>query len=344
MATLYLIEQNTILRKTSERLLLCRKPAASKKSSGYTQNDILLELPCSDVEQVMLFGNVQVTTQALQHLLRHSIELAIFTRNGKLLGQLTPPASKNIHLRIAQYEKLKDHGFRLQFARTIVTAKLNNALTLLKNHAWNHPGLFETEEFKAITERIQAIEQATSMETIRGCEGAGAAVYFKLFSRMFIKPWHFTKRTRRPPKDPVNAVLSYGYTIVGAELQSILDGIGFDPFLGFYHSIHYGRPALALDLLEEYRQPLIDRLVLNLFNLQKLQDGDFLKTEKDGIYLNASGKRKFFTEYEKMLGNYLSQLEHAESTKSFRTFFQIQARTLAKAVKGECDYRPFNAS
>jgi hypothetical protein len=157
----------------------------------------------------------------------------------------------------------------------------------------------------------------------------------------FNPPWKFAGRSRRPPQDPANAVLSFGYVIVGAELQSVLDGVGFDPYLGFYHQLDYGRPSLALDLLEEFRHSLVDRLTLNLFNMNILNNDDFFNPPKGGVYLNISGKRKFFQHYERLIGEYLPSAGIDPKAKAFRAIFQQQVQALAKAVQGEADYQPF---
>ena len=146
---------------------------------------------------------------------------------------------------------------------------------------------------------------------------------------------------RRPLRDPVNAVLSYGYVIVGSEIQALLDGVGFDPYLGFYHAVAYGRPGLALDLLEEFRHPLVDRLALNLFNRGILTQEDFVDRGKNGVYLNSSGKRKFFVHYEKMLGK--PSVLNAGMGTTFRAVFQQQIAALMKTVLEGIPYHPFNA-
>ncbi len=254
MATLYLVEQNTILRKSGDRLLICKKPSTKKTTTTHlTQDDIKLDLPCADIDQVMIFGNIEVTTPAIHQLLTHNIELAFFTLTGTLLGQLTPPKQKNIELRIAQFEKFHQTDFCLTFSKQIVSSKLNSAYINIKKHLANHPGLFTTQQVQKFSDYKTKAENAKDLDELRGYEGSGSAFYFKLFSKMIKPPWNFDARTKRPPQDPVNAVLSYGYVIVSSELQSLLDGIGFDPYLGFYHQIKYGRPSLALDLVEEFR-------------------------------------------------------------------------------------------
>lgn len=342
MPTLYLIEQNTYLRKRGDRLLLCRRPqTVSKRSSTPRNDDILLDLPCADVDQVMLFGNVQVTIQAMQQLLTHDIELAIFSYSGRLLGQLTPPKSKNIPLRLAQFEKFNQPDFKLEIAKTIVSNKIAAQRCILRQHRKNHPEDFPLDELEKLEKFDEKICNAASTEQLLGFEGSATAAYFSLFAKMFKPHWQFNKRSRRPPKDPVNAVLSYGYVIVGAELQSLLDGVGFDPFLGFYHAVEYGRPGLALDMLEEFRHTLIDRLALNLFNLGILQEKDFVNRH-GGYYLDTEGKKKFFQHFEKMLGEYTATVDTQIEKKGIRAVFQQQVNSMMKAVLDEAPYTPWN--
>lgn len=335
MGTLYLVEQNTVLRKTSNRLLLCRKSQKSKDASSIHREEVILELPCADVDHVMLFGNIQVTTQALHQLLSHGIELAIFSFSGKLLGQLTPPERKNIDLKLLQFERFKDPGFCLAFSKKIVQTKLNNAYEFIQKHQANHPGLFDENQTLELKKYITLCEDADHIDSLRGYEGSGTLCYYQMFGKMLVSPWTFDHRTRRPPRDPVNAVLSFGYVVVGTELQSLLDGAGFDPYLGFYHQIRYGRPGLALDLLELYRHGLVDRLALNLFNKSILSDMDFVRTPEGGVFLNTSGKVKFFKHYEAMLGTFGDGTEVLKPGYGFRSIFRKQVQMLTAVLKGE---------
>jgi len=283
----------------------------------------------------MLFGNIQVTTQALHELLAHGIELAIFSFSGKLLGQLTPSERKNIELKIAQFEKHNQPGFCLAFSKQIVRVKLASAWHMIQKHKANHPELFEENEILELKKNLDQCEKAKDLDSLRGYEGFGTACYYRLFGKMLKPPWKFDTRTRRPPRDPVNAVLSFGYVVVGAELQSLLDGAGFDPYLGFYHQIRYGRPGLALDLLELYRHCVIDRLALNLFNKSVFGQTDFAQTPEGGVFLNTTGKAKFFKYYEDMLGTFADGIEVSESAGGFRNLFRKQVQSLAAVVKDE---------
>jgi CRISPR-associated protein Cas1 len=282
-----------------------------------------------------------LTTPALWELAEHGIEIAFFTQSGKLLCQLTSPWPKNLPLREAQWRRRFEPEFVLRFSKSIVIGKLNNALAVIHDFRSNHPELDCATELSAIETARTKAESAAGLDSLLGLEGSATAAYFKVLGRMFMPPWQFTTRTRRPPKDPVNAVLSFGYVVVGNELQALLDGFGFDPYLGFYHAVEYGRPGLALDLLEEFRHPLVDRLALNLFNLGSLTGADFAHESNGGVYLNTAGKKKFFLQYERMLGELAGATDPAGKPRGFRAIFQNQVAALMKAMQHNIDYAPF---
>jgi len=340
MAVLYLMEQNVILRKSGDRILFCKRPSGKRRSPGLREGDILMEWPCEDVDHVMVFGNIQITTQALHQLLSHGVETAIFTLNGKLLGQLTPPGGKNILLRQKQYEKYGDNHFVPEFSKSIVKLKIMSMLNLLNDHHKNYPETITGQEIADIQNTMDNIENEPNLDSLRGIEGAASAKYFGLLGRMLTDEWDFSMRSRRPPKDEPNAVLSFGYTIVGSELRSLLDGVGFDPFLGYYHQVHYGRPSLALDILEIFRHCFIDRLMIRLFNLSILTKDDFNQVGKGGVYLSKSGKGKFFTQYEQMVGQYKGESMTQDGTIKFRKHFQNTINSLMKTVMNDEPFVP----
>ena len=207
MAALYLLEQNTVLRKSGDRLLFCKKRPPGRTWAGVRQDDILLELPCADVSHVMVFGNIQITTQTMHHLLERGIEMALFTAHGRLCGQLTPPGGKNILLRQKQYKKHEDAEFILDYSKTIVAHKIFQSLDTVRRYAHNHPQVFETEEFSRLEEQAGKIHNAKDLASLLGYEGSASAMYFKLLGRMLPKEWRMKGRNRRPPKDAPNAVL-----------------------------------------------------------------------------------------------------------------------------------------
>lgn len=326
MSVLYLTEQRSIVRKTSDRLIVEK------------DDQVLLEIPCLKLDTVLIFGNVQVTTQALAEMLDHGIELAFFSLSGKLRGQLTPPKAKNMPLRMKQYELARSEGFCLALARRLVGAKISNALAVLRRYRMNHPEAISLEEIHDLQQSTAGLERAVSLESLLGLEGAAAARYFRSLGKMVPPEVQFGGRNRRPPRDPFNALLSFGYVLVGQELQSLLDGMGFDPYLGVYHQIDYGRPSLALDLLEEFRAALVDRFSASLLNTGVLRLEDFVKTPEGGVQLSREALKRYFAAYSKELTTPFSV---EGENLSFRQVFRRQAERLARTFIDGDEYEPF---
>jgi CRISPR-associated protein Cas1 len=346
MATLYVTEQNAILRKTSDRIRVEK------------DGDLLVEVPCIKLDAVLIFGNVQVTTQALVELLDHGIELAILSTSGRLRGQLTPPKAKNVPLRMRQYALAGDEAWCRSFAAEIVRAKIDNSLAVVQRFRSNHPEALSQVEVEDLERCLDRVGEATTLDSLRGMEGTAAARYFECLAAMVPPPFLLDSpspggregdgrggqgmrswtRTRRPPRDPLNALLSFGYVLVGNELQSLLDAIGFDPYIGFFHQVDYGRPSLALDLLEELRPALVDRFSVNLLNLGVLEAEDFTDTADEGTRLTRDGLKRFFAAYEKEL---TTPMAVAGEELTFRTLFRRQAERLARALVAGEPYQGF---
>ena len=326
MATLFITEQNAVLRKTSERLIVEK------------DHKVLLEVPSLKLETVLIYGNVQVTTQALCELLDHGIELALLSRSGRLRGQLTPPKAKNMRLRMRQYELSQDEAFCLELSRTVVATKIASSAAVLWRFRKNHPDALAESEIADVERAAEGLETVASLDSLRGVEGTAAARYFHCLGRMAPAAVRFEGRNRRPPRDPLNALLSFGYVLVGSEIQSLLDAMGFDPYLGFYHQIDYGRPSLALDLLEEFRAPLVDRLSLRLLNLGILAVDDFTKTPEGGVVLEREALKRYFAAYQEQL---TQEIALPEGSRSFRDLFRRQAERLARALTEGEPYMPF---
>ena len=329
MANLYITEQNSILRKTGDRLLV------------HKNDEILLDVQCHKIDAVLIFGNVQFTTQAVHELFEHGIEMAIFSRNGKLRGQITSPATKNIFLRIKQFEKYNDEAFKLKLSKQIVASKIFNCLQLIRSFSYNHPKL----ELGPYLDQLQAylgrVEKAGRVDQLLGFEGGAAKIYFTAFGHMVRGDFSFSGRVKRPPTDPVNAILSFSYTIVFNEISSLLDGIGFDPYLGYFHKADYGRASLAADLIEEFRAPVADRLTLNLINNRIFQPDDFHTNPKGGgVYLNRDAMKRYFVEYEKKLNAEFTHPQTIENT-TLRKCFRIQAERLAATIQNDAEYIPY---
>jgi CRISPR-associated protein Cas1 len=329
MANLYLTEQGSILRKKGDRLIVEK------------EKQTLLDLECHKIDAVLVFGNVQFTTQAVHKLFQHGIELAILTRTGRLIGQITSPMTKNIELRVEQFKKYGDEVFKLGFSKIIVKGKVRNSLQLLRSFAYNHPEVSLKEEMEGLERAETGIIEQNTLEGLNGVEGMAARYYFNGYAKMMLGEFTFDGRRKYPAPDPVNAILSLGYTMIFNEISSLLDGMGFDPYLGYYHKIDYGRASLASDLLEEFRAPVADRFTLKLVNDRILKPGGFYENPKgEGVYLKREPMKTYFAEYEDFVNHEFTHPETKEKT-CYRKCFRIQAEKLATCVKGEREYQPF---
>ena len=279
MANIYLTEQNSILRKTGDRLIVEK------------DDEVLLDVQCHKIDAVLIFGNVQFTTQTVHELFEHGIEMAILTRRGRLISQITSPATKNIELRLAQFRKFEKPDFRLQLAHNIIFGKVQNCLNIMKAFSYNHPEINLKADIQKVQTFSEAVSHTETIEQLLGIEGNAAKAYFQGLGRMILGDFVFNGRKKRPPPDPVNALLSFSYTLIFNEISSLLDGMGFDPYLGYLHKPDYGRPSLACDLIEEFRPIAGDRLTLNLINNRILFCDHFHShSTGKGVYLTREGK------------------------------------------------------
>ncbi len=330
MAFLYITEQGAVLRKKGQRMVVEK------------DGSVLSDVPASKVKGVLIFGNVQVTTQTIHLALALEIELALFSYHGRLLGQLTPPATGNVALRQAQYACKGDPGFTLSFSRAVVAGKLGNALAFVREFAHNHPETGLQDEVKRLQTVRSQVESSNQLPTLLGFEGTGARIYFEAFAKMVRHSFRFDGRHRHPPPDPVNALLSLGYSMVYNEISSLLDGIGFDPYLGFYHQPRHGHATLASDLIEEFRAPMVDRFTLGLTNNRVFKEQDFyLHTASGGVLLKDEPRKRFFAEYERFVTRPMKTLE-SETEIDFRRLFRRQAERLRETVSGRKAYCPYS--
>jgi CRISP-associated protein Cas1 len=302
------------------------------------KREVLAEIPCDKLETIFLYGAVQVTTQALAELLDNGIELALFTMKGRLRGQVTPPKAKNVVLRMKQYEMVSAKDRCLDLARELIAAKIGNSAGLLRRLRIHHPGSVPLEPIQELGLQAERVKTVVSLEELRGVEGSAAARHFAALAGVVPSEIGFTGRNRRPPRDPMNALLSFGYVLVGNELQSLLDGMGFDPYIGFFHQLDYGRPSLALDLLEELRAPLVDRFSLGLLGRRQLTPDDFEQTPEKGCLLKREPLRRYFAAYEEELGR---KIRVGDEDLSFRQVFRRQAERLARSLTAGEPYRSF---
>lgn len=326
-ATLYITEQGARLRKKANQLLVIK------------DNQTVLELECIKVQNILIFGNVEFSTQLLNELFEHGIEFAFLTYDGQLKGQLTPVSPKNIALRLAQYQKSIDNNFNISISRSIIDAKIRNSVQILKLYNKNRPNLDLTPHIKTLEQTLSTLPYARDTNSLLGKEGSSAREYFKALTRILPRELGFKGRRKRPAPDPVNAMLSLSYSIITSRLHSLLDAIGFEPYLGFLHSTQHARPSLALDLLEEFRQPLADRLVLFYLNKRTFKKDDFyFDPSYSGVLFKEQPFKKFLYLFEKALRK---EFKYRGCTVSFLRLFRYQAEMLAKSIQEGIPYQPF---
>jgi len=210
----------------------------------------------------------------------------------------------------------------------------------VKTFSSNHPDVNLKGEMSGLEASINSIEAINTMISLRGLEGNAARTYFQGLGKMVLGAFEFTGRKKRPSTDPVNALLSFGYTLLFNEISSLLDGLGFDPYLGYYHEVEYGRASLACDIQEEFRS-VVDRFTLYLVNNRMLSNEDFYRNPKDGsMYLRRETMKKYFVEYEKHMSREFKHNESGQNT-TIRKCFRMQSEKLAGAIRGGDEYSPF---
>lgn len=330
MATLYVTEQGAQVEKEYQRLLVTR------------DDEVLFQVPLSRVSEVVLVGQVGVTTPAMLALLEAGVGLTLVSRSGALRGRLVPPTPRHIPLRHRQYERARDEAFCLGVARAIVGGKLRNARTLVRRWCRKFPAIGAAAA-GIITQAIRGAEAATDLDALRGLEGVGTRAYFRAFRQVLRREWEFPRRARRPPTDPINALLSLGYTLLGQNMMTALEVVGLDPYDGFFHADKYGRPALALDLMEEFRGVVVDSLVRMVINKRMLQADDFQIGPEGEVILTRSGLRVFLTQYSARLE---TEVIHPLFGRrlTYQKCFEVQARLLRAVIEGKREtYLPFRA-
>lgn len=319
------------------------------------KGEVVQEIRISDLSHVAIFGAATVSTALLQTLCEKDIPISYFSSGGFFFGLTRGHSLKNVFTRIAQFRAAADPGACLRLARLFVQGKIRNQRTLLmRNHA-SPP----TQAITRLRYAAQSVMEAERLEELLGMEGAAALLYFENFAGMVkvaddLEPekkaqaqagqqffsFDFTRRNRRPPKDAVNALLSLGYSLLARDCTVAAHAVGLDPYVGFYHQPRFGRPALALDLMEEFRPLIAESVALTLINNRLVGPGDFVRAG-DAVNLSALGRKRFFVAYEQRMN---ATIVHPvfDYQVSYRRALELQARLLAKALTGEIEqYIPF---
>jgi CRISPR-associated protein Cas1 len=297
-----------------------------------------MRVPIIDIDRVVIVGRPNVSIAVLQHLMFNGIPSYFVTTRGRWVGSLSPDNNKNAFRRIRQYQLSEDAGFALQISRKIVNAKIRNSRRVLQRLSGNRQ-----ESADALQQRIDSeLEtlanqslQAESVAELRGYEGIAAARYFARLGSFFPENIPFNGRNRQPPKDAANALLSWTYTILLGEIDGAVRSRGMDACIGFLHEISHGTPSLSLDLLEPFRAPVCDLLVLNILNHHILKEEDFYyDSETDGFYLKEESHRPFFVSYENSMMRKFSASK-GDAHTDFRRIIDDSVLTILRAMEGE---------
>lgn len=311
------------------------------------KDKVVQEVRAGEVCQVNLMGNIQISTQAIQLLCEIGVPVTYFSMGGYFFGITTGLNQKNVALRRAQFRLADSEWFPVQLARALVAGKIRNQRTMLqRNHI--EPNKAALTSMKAAAEKA---EQAEDLETLLGIEGAAARTYFEEFAGM-IKTgddesgvpvekgftFDFAGRNRRPPRDPINALLSLAYSVLAKDLTIACYAVGFDPYLGFYHQLRHGRPGLALDLMEPFRPLIADSAVLSAVNTRMVTERDFVRAG-GAVALTPGGRKGFFRAYEARMDALVTH-PLFDYRVSYRRMLEIQARLLARVIEGEISKYP----
>jgi len=326
---LYLNTQGLRVGKSGEVLQVREKDALKQ------------EVRLGEICQLNLMGNIQLTTQAVQELCEQEVPICYFSQGGWFYGITRGLNVKNIFLRRAQFRLAEQEWFALALARRLMSGKIRNQRIMLqRNHV--EPRAEVLREMKETAERA---EGAGGIEELLGLEGYAARLYFGEFAGMIKleeEPsefgFDFQKRNRRPPRDPVNAMLSLAYSVLTKDFTITCYAVGFDPYLGFYHQPRFGRPALALDLMEPFRPLVADSVVINAINTRMVTVKDFVRTG-DAVSLTPAGRKGFFRAYELRMDTMVTH-PLFEYRVSYRRLLEIQARLLARLLEGEIGEYP----
>jgi CRISP-associated protein Cas1 len=338
MATLYLLEQGTSLYRDYQRLIV------------HIPDRERLEIPIREIDKILIFGNIQLSTPVINSCLDAEIGIFFLSRSGQYQGHLWSAEKTHLHNELVQFDRHKEPEFQLNMYRSIVMGKLVNSKRLLQRLNRKHKSQVVESAIAGINADLKAASQVDDIDRVRGYEGIGAVRYFGCLSQLISNPsFSFNGRNRQPPKDPVNSLLSFGYTLLFNNVLSLILAEGLSPYLG---NLHYGedkKPYLAFDLMEEFRwrslsfgeSPIVDSLMLKLANKPIFQVTDFdTVAETGGVYLNRAARKVFFKYFEARMNEETAHPD-LQNPVSYRYAIQLQIRRYKGSLLSNSPYEPF---
>ena len=338
MATLYVVEQGGEIGCDGERIVV--RYASQEIGSA----------PLSRLDDILIIGNVGITTPALKRLCERGVEVTFLTVHGRYQGRLVGAATPHAALRRLQYRRADDPQWSLAQAQACVEGKLRNARAVLQRFARNRASVEASvhEAASDLSSYIERVGRTTRLSALLGVEGSATARYFSGLRALFGPEWAFNTRSRRPPGDPVNVLLSLGYTLLLHKVTGAVAASGLDPYMGYLHQIDYGRASLALDMMEEFRPLLVDALVLRCCGDGRVTAEDFRigAAGERPVEFSAEGQRRYIAAFEERMRTEATHPEGADSGPgkvSYLRCLELQARRLVRAIRDGGQYEPFNA-
>ena len=320
MRTIYIITNGTVLRRIGRRLVL---------EKG---KDKLFEVPLKDVGRILIYGRTEVTGQTLTGLLDHEIPLFYLRRSGRLRGKLAPAIGNQVRFRQMQHRFALNNAFALPFARKLIDTKITNMSVVVRYLLHNSRGT--SEACHPFIRACENLNNCNTREEIMGTEGMATRHYFQIYGSSLPQPFQFQLRSRRPAADSANALLNLGYMTVLREIISHIEAHHLDPYLGVLHTTQDARPSLALDLLEEFRQPLIDLFLVKLLRQGKILPEHF-RCQDQAVEISDDGFKQFFQAYEENMGKIDGD------APGLRKIIDDQIVLFKKFIAGEQPYRHF---
>ncbi len=334
LETMYILTPESYLYHRNETI--CVSVGGQEKAS----------VPAKDVDSIVFFGKNTVSTSLIRFCGERDIALTFLDSNGRFYGTAEGPVTGNVLLRRRQFNSLKDEAFCLGLVRSILMGKLLNSKNILMRCARTEQQVVRSSKLyrgaEQLAEFARSLGECENIDSMRGIEGAAGTAYFSCFDQMLSETcgFRFRVRTRRPPRDEVNAVLSFLYVQLTHDMRSAMEGVGLDPYVGYLHTLRPGRPSLALDLMEELRSPLCDRLTLALFNRKQISKQDF-EEEGEAFYLNDKGRRKVLKAWRERKHETIRH-PFLDEKVEIGMIPHIQAMLFARVLRGDLDqYPPF---
>jgi CRISPR-associated protein Cas1 len=334
--TLYVTTQGAYLAKEGETVTV------------KIGQEVRLRVPVHTIGGIVCFGNVSCSPFLMGFCGESGVGISFLSEHGRFLARVQGPVSGNVLLRRAQYRLADDQEYSTRMAKNFVTGKIANCRTILQRALRDHSAKMNDDTLSRgiaeLSSSLKALEMNQPLDSIRGLEGDAAHTYFGVFDNLIVaqkENFMFQERNRRPPLDNVNCLLSFLYSMLVHDCRSALEAVGLDPAVGFLHRDRPGRPSLALDLMEEFRPFLADRLVLSLINLRQVQDKGFSRTEAGAVMMNDETRKTLIVAYQERKQD---EIYHPflDEKVNIGLLFHVQAMLLARCLRGDMDgYPPF---